>query len=195
MRGARAMSDERDPLLEEIGATLSVQPSTAFVARVRAEVVAERMGWPWRAHLLVAVPVVLAMTVAGAIGVRREGHSPMVIAVPSASSPRAHEMAAAVPRSVLSAAENSASKGTQRRSVEMRPRSAIVAADEVAAFWDLVAAIQTDDLTMPPARWTVSETTGEIEPLPEIAAIELPAVTVDPLPTATGEDDVGGTDE
>ena len=188
------MSDERDPLLEEIGATLSVQPSTAFVARVRAEVVSERMGWPWRAHLLVAVPVVLAMTVAGALGVRREGHSPMVISVPLASSPRAHEMAAAVPRSVLPAAENSVSKGTQRRSVEMRPRSAIVAAEEVAAFWDLVAAIQTDEPTVPPARWTVSETTGEIEPLPEIAAIELPAVTVDPLPMATGED-VGGTDE
>jgi hypothetical protein len=189
------MSDERDPLLEEIGATLSVQPSTAFVARVRAEVASERMRWPWRAHLVVAVPVVLAMTVAGAVGVRREVHGPMVLSVPSASSPRAHEMAAAVPRSVLPAAEESASKGTQRRSVGIRPRSVILAADEVAAFWDLVAAIQTDDPTIPPARWTVSETTGEIEPLPEIAAIELPPVTVEPLPTATGQDDVGGTDE
>jgi hypothetical protein len=104
-------------------------------------------------------------------------------------------MAAAVPRSVLPGAEKNVSKGTKRRSVDIRPRSVIVATDEVAAFWDLVAAIQTNDLTIPPARWAVSETTGEIEPLPEIAAIELPAVTVEPLPAATGQDDVGGTDE
>jgi hypothetical protein len=70
----------------------------------------------------------------------------------------------------------------------------VIAAEEVAAFWNLVAGVQTNELTIPPARWPVGHA-GAIEPLPEIAAIEVPAIRIERLPGTEAEDKVGGTDD
>jgi hypothetical protein len=55
--------------------------------------------------------------------------------------------------------------------------------------------VQTDAVAIPPPRWSISDATGEIELLPEIAVIEVPAVTIEPLPGNDVDEKVGGTDD
>jgi hypothetical protein len=139
------------------------------------------------------VTIVVASAVIATMGVRYE-------TAPVATVPVRTAAPAVQPREVASRVEPTRAGGSaahRREPVAVRPARSrvIVPADEVEAFWQLVAAVQRHDVTIPPARWPVDDVTGEIEPLPEIAVIELPAVTIEPLPQAAGEDKVGGTDE
>ena len=190
MRGARAMSDERDPLLEEIGATLSVQPSTAFVARVRAEVVSERMRWP-RAHLLVAVPVVLALTIVAAAWLNREATPRLPASVPATTAAKVSPPATArTPAPARSATARVTSGRTAPMRVDpLREPEVLIAPDQAEGLRRWMAWVR-EGRAVPPAGWpAVNDETGELLPLPEIAAIEVPAVTIDPLPGSTGGDD------
>jgi hypothetical protein len=188
------MNDERDELLKEIGAALSIEPTPEFAAKVRTEIQTVRAA-SQMPYVLAATAALAVLVAVGAVVIRQEAPAPTGVSTVSTSPPPARDMAATVPDSVRPASEALPRRSALRHPLDVRSRPrVIVATDEVEAFWRLLAAVQTNDLTIPPAGWRVSETTGEIEPLPEIAAIELPAVTIEPLPMAE-EDKVGGTDE
>lgn len=186
------MTPERDPLLDRIGAMLSAESSPAFVARVRAEVASERMGWPWRAHL-VAAPVVVAVTIAGAVWL-----------APQASP----ELPAPVPVLVRVAGE-SAPPATARTPPAARARPVRVAAGRMAApdvgqpgapdvlvpsdqaeglrLW--IAYVREARPMLPPGQRRVdgNREAGELPPLPEITRIEVPALRIEPLPGAEAQ--------
>lgn len=184
------MSDERDPLLEEMGATLSVQPSTAFVARVRADVASERMRWPWRAHLLVAVPFVLSMALAGAVWLNRE-------ASPAPSMPAvmmAEVSTLATTASTPTAAQTKPARVTSRRVAPARVNPSrepevLVPSDQAEGLRLWLAYVREGRAVLPPDQRVadVDREAGELPPLPEITGIEVPAVRIEPLPGAEGQ--------
>ena len=183
--------NERDPLLDEISATLTVEPSPPFVGRVRAEVASERMGWPWRAHLLVAVPVVLALTIAGAAWLNREATPRLPASVPVLTTAKGSLPATArTPAPARSAPARVTSGRTAPMRVDpLREPEVLIAPDQAEGLRRWMTWVR-EGRAVPPAGWpAVNDETGELLPLPEIAAIEVPAVTIDPLPGSTGGDD------
>jgi len=187
------MTDERDDLLKEIGAAVSIEPSPELAAKVRREIDHLRPAPFLSLQVFMGAAVVVAC-LAITVVIVREGVSPASTTSVRTSAPAVEE------RHTRSVSEKTPTTMAARRTVteagEQHTRaSMIVAADEVDAFWRLVAAVQTDELTVPPARWAISEITGEIEPLPEIAAIDVPAVTIELLPGTESEDKVGGSDD
>jgi hypothetical protein len=71
-----------------------------------------------------------------------------------------------------------------------------VDAREVVAFWRLVDEVRAEGVIVPAARWRVDEATGELPPLPEIAAIHVPALSIEPLAGAGSTSrDVGGVND
>jgi hypothetical protein len=181
------MTRERDPLLDEIGATLSVEPSPAFAARVRAEVASGRMGWPWRAHL-VAVPVVLALTMAGAVWLDRQA-SPQLpasvrvrVAGESAPPATATAPAAEEARPLRMAARRMAA-------ARVNPPGApevLVPSDQAEGLRLWIAYVRERSPMLPPGQrlGDGNRDAGELPPLPEITRIEVPALTIEPLPGA-----------
>jgi hypothetical protein len=187
------MRDERDELLDEIGAALSIEPTPEFAAKVRGEVRTVRQASFLRPHGLAGATVVAACIAIAAVALRHE-------TVPLTSGPvrtsRAAPEATSVERRAEAASEAVPARPTVRseRAGPVQNR-VIFAAEEVEAFWRLAAAAQADHLTIPPERWSINSATGEIALLPEIAAIELPAVTIELLPGTVSDDKAGGTDD
>ena len=196
------MMDERDELLREIGATLSIEPTPEFAAKVRTEIRASSpVSFPTR-YVMAGVTAVLALLATVSLSIRQETRSTTTESSQVPASRRAgddiqlareSESRFQNPSTVASARHTTRSATTRQS-----PRRTIVPADEVEAFWRLVAAVRADELTIPRPRWPISDGTGEIEPLPEITAIEIAPVSIQLLPGTEGiegEDKVGGTDD
>lgn len=181
------MTHERDPLLDEIGATLSVEPSPAFVARVRTEVASAQMGWPWRAHL-VAVPVVLALTIAAAVWLGRQASpelpAPVPMRVAGESAPPATASTPAVARALP--AREAAGRTVAARVNPPGAPEALVPSDQAEGLRLWIAYVREGRPMLPPGQRLAdgNRDAGELPPLPEITRIEVPALRIEPLPGA-----------
>lgn len=189
------MTDQRDPLLDEIGRALAIDPSPEFAARVRLGVRQPHQA-PWRypSWIAAGVCVLLAAswfvngrsgpstapeTATSAVGVRlTEPVWPARVVVP--------DMSASVARS----------QPTRPASVTGPSKpTVVIPVDEVEAFWDLVAEVQDRGAMMPAIRRPLDAETGEVVPLPDIAEIRVPALVIDPLPAKSPAESGGIEDE
>ncbi len=183
------MNHERDPLLDEIGRALSIDPAPAFVARVRAEVVATRVKSPWRAHCLVAVPAALALTIAGGVWLHRQAGPARPAPVSAVTTAETFagttpEAAVLTPPPSLARVRPSRTASVQRGKV--READVLVPPDRAEGLRWWIEYVREGRAVPPPGPRVadVSGQAGELPPLPEITRIDVPALTIDPLPGA-----------
>ena len=192
------MTDERDPLLDEIGRALAIEPSPEFAARVRMGVRQPDRA-PWRVPTWIAAVVCVLVAGSWLVGVRvgrstdpeiptsglgaqlSEPVSPARVVVPDIS-PR---VARLQPTGRASATEPAPSS----------TRKVVIPIDDVQAFWELVAEVQDQGATLPAIRRPLDTETGEVVPLPDIAEIRVPALVIDPLPVGLPAESGGIEDE
>jgi hypothetical protein len=185
------MTDEHaNDVLRELQAQLTVEPSAAFAAGVRARVAAEPartgLGW-WRPVVAVAASVAV---LAGVWIARGHGRAPVaapmaVVAADTATVPLVAAAAAGVPTPAPTPASPKRpaarpSRGAVR-SIEAEVPRALVPADQRIALRQLLAAVRDGRASVPGAPSTVDEITGELKPL---MAIDVPLIVVEPLPAS-----------
>jgi hypothetical protein len=187
------MTDERDPLLDEIGRALAIDPSPEFAARVRLGVrQRDSRGWPW--PLMVSGGVAAAAIVFGTVMLLREAAIP--------SSPLL-EVAAERPGpsgAIVPTAERSrtipggAARRGRRTASGPGQQEVMLPAGQLDAVQRWMAQVQRQPVraVVLPSSAVRFDETGELVALQEIAAIEWPTVTIEPL---EGSDDAHESDE
>ncbi len=187
------MNDERDELLKEIGAALSIEPSPAFAARVRAELTTAPAGLPWGRIAGALAAASLAVVLVSRMGLFEpaapDRASPAAVPAPAVTAAAPLEIAVPPQARPRPASAEGAARQAPRRA---QPRAAVISPDEIDAFWQIVAEVQVEGTPLPPQRWPIDDITGEIAGLPEIAAVHVRPVTIEPLPGAGASVDTSG---
>lgn len=199
------MSDEHDDLLREIGATMDVEPSAAFQARVRDAVQADVPGRARLAWLAVAAVLVTATAVGLQLGTRMLGRGDTgesraaAVAQDSAGTERARAAAPPAPSLVAGATAASPTRtapAAPPARVPARPPAASAAAEALASsrLDSPVPVIDPNQArllrrllatgvgTAGPRRTVSIDAPIAIAPLPERARIEIAAIRIEPLP-------------
>lgn len=191
------MTDERDPLLDEIGRALAIEPSPEFGARVRMGV-RQRDRAPWKSPAWIAVVCVLLA--AGWLVSVRSGRSTAPEIPASRLGVRLTEPGSSVPvvapdTSASVARSQPAGSASVTGRAASSTRKVVIPVDEVQAFWELVAEVQGPGATLPAIRRPLDTETGEVVPMPDIAEIRVPALVIDPLPVGLPAESGGIEDE
>ena len=195
------MIDDRDDLLREIGATLSIEPTPEFAAKVR-RAVAERqreLTW-WRFAIVVGSACVLVMTgvVLWHSGRLRTEPDRLADGPPSPVSTAVRDVVEPHPQPTRVEPVGAPRARTRRPIVATRASrvpETIVPPDQAEGLRRWMAMVHNRTGMLPATRTVVDEGTGELLPLPEIAGIDLPALKIDPLPGSEDAPEKGGTDE
>jgi hypothetical protein len=190
-----------DVLLSDLRTALAVDPSPAFPARVRAAVEDHPMAssvWGWPLRLAMAGIVSAGSVAVVWLTLARAPSAPLVTAPPPLV---ADAGVTSLPAPHVADAAPAVTAPEPARSARVRPlhverittivarydgMDVIVPLDQAAAIGRLLGGVAGRRIVVPAERTVVIDA---LRPLPELAAIQIPLITIEPL---VADDDEGG---
>lgn len=189
------MNDEQlDDALQDLRATLSIEPSPEFAAKVRQQIdrAPARSFWNVWTWTTVAATCGIA-AIAGALWLRSNGTVVTPVTTPGDATPATQTTEPSTAPSLAQsrtpmltptapATQRTAMPTTVRAATTERKLEVLVPPDQLNAIRQLMSAVRTGEVKqMAPAPVLIDPETGElIKPKP----IEIPLITIEPLPGA-----------